>query len=479
MRKAPLLPMALALMAGIAVAAPATAPSPWFWVALLAASAIVGALVLMLRKDSSRPLLTLLLALSFVAIGALRCLPEAPAHDPDHWTRLAGSPSYLSLRLAESPVPRQRSWKADAEVLAVDGREAHGTLHLFLRKDSTAATLHYGDSLTLHGYADIRRGTLYVTSDHYLVVGRDSTSLRAWSERLRMHLVHRMQRGPLEHRHAGVAEAMTLGWRGDLEPDLQTQFRTSGIMHLLCVSGLHVGLLSVMVGWLFFWLGEERRGRVLRGILQLLALWGFALLTGLAPATERAALMFSLFVVSRMMGRRTDSLNLLALAAIVMLMADPLLLFDVGWQLSFSAVTGILLVRPLFHNRESRLLKTADVSLAATLATLPITITTFHTFQPYFLIANIIIVPLAALILGLSLLYMLFPCPFFASPLWWLLESSDRLTGAVATLPGATVDGLYPSPWVTALLATAIFLLFVAINAILRRYQQRKNQPLC
>jgi competence protein ComEC len=294
-----------------------------------------------------------------------------------------------------------------------------------------------------------------------------------------MKALHRMQRGPLEHRHAGVAEAMTLGWRGDLEPDLYSQFRDAGIMHLLCVSGLHVGLLAAMVGWLLLWLGEERRGRIIRGSLQLVALWGFALLTGWAPGTVRAALMFSLFVVSHMMGRRTESLNLLALAAIVMLAADPQLLFDTGWQLSFSAVTGILLARPaiqLFHNP---FWQAAVVSLAATLTTLPVTLSTFHTFQPYFLISNIIIVPLAAIILALSLLYMLLPCSLFASPLWWLLECSDRLTGAISRLPGANLNNIGISPLGTALLVTAIFLLLITINIGLRRYKESKNLPLC
>ena len=404
-----------------------------------------------------------LVPVAIVLMVVIALLPHRPA---DHWTHLVGQPSFLTLRLAESPVPRERSWRATAEVLTIDGRPSCGTLR-------------FGDTLTLHGYADTLHEWLYVTSDHYLVAGRDSTSLRARSESLRMKLLRRMQHGPLEHRHAGVAEAMTLGWRGDLEPDLQTQFREAGILHLLCVSGLHVGLLAVMAGGFLLWLGEERRGRILRGSFQLLTVWGFALLTGMAPATMRAALMFSFFIVSRMLGRRTDSLNLLALAAIVMLAANPQLLFDTGWQLSFSAVAGILLARPVINLFHNPLWQVSMVSLAATLAALPVTLSTFHTFQPYFLIANIIVVPLAALILLLALLYMLLPCPLFAAPLWWLLESSDRLTAAVATLPGTTVGDINPGPWGTALLAAAIFLLFATINTLLRRYQQRKNEDPC
>lgn len=479
MQRTPLVPFAVAMIVGIVLGHHAPAMGLPTWIALLGIVSLSGSLLLFANHKNNALTLTLLLSITFFSIGGLRCRLSDPQYDSGHWTHLVKQPSFLTLRLTETPVPRERSWNAEADVLSVDGRETHGTLRLFLRKDSTAATLRFGDTLTLHGYADTLRGMLYVTSDHYLVTGHDSTSLRARSEALRMNLLHRMQRGPLEHRHAGVAEAMTLGWRGDLEPDLQAQFRDAGIMHLLCVSGLHVGLLAVMVGWMFFWLGEERRGRILRGSLQLLALWGFALLTGLAPATVRAALMFSLFVVSRMMGRRTDSLNLLALAAIAMLMADPLLLFDVGWQLSFSAVAGILLARPAIRAFHNPFWQAAVVSLAATLATLPVTLSTFHTFYPYFLIANIIVVPLAAIILGLSLLYLLLPCPLFASPLWWILECSDRLTGAISRLPGATINDIEISPLGTVLLVAGIFLLLITINSLLQRYKERKNLPLC
>ena len=479
MQRTPLVPFAVAMIVGIVLGHHAPAMGLPTWIALLGIVSLSGSLLLFANHKNNALTLTILLSITFFSIGGLRCRLSDPQYDSGHWTHLVKQPSFLTLRLTETPSPRERSWKADAEVLSIDNQESHGTLRLYLRKDSTANILRYGDTLTLHGYADTLRGMLYVTSDHYLIVGRDSTSLRARSEALRMKLLHRMQRGPLEHRHAGVVEAMTLGWRGDLEPDLKTQFRDAGIMHLLCVSGLHVGLLSVMVGWLFFWLGEERRGRIIRGSLQLLALWGFALLTGLSPATVRAALMFSLFVISHMMGRRTDSLNLLAFAAIAMLMADPSLLFDVGWQLSFSAVAGILLARPAINAFRNPFWQASVVSISATLATLPFTISTFHTFQPYFLIANIIIVPLAALILALSMLYMLLPCPLLASPLWWLLESSDRLTGAISHLPGATIENIEISSWGTALLAAAIFFIFIAINTALRRYQQRKDQPLC
>lgn len=355
------------------------------------------------------------------------------------WTHHCHEKAFLEVRLTETPSPRIKSYKAQADVLSVDGTPCSGTLRLYLRPDSTAATLHYGDRLLLHGYPDTVKQTIYVTSDHYIITARDSTSLRARSERLRMRLLRRMQRGPLDRRYAGVAEALTLGWRADIDPDTQASYRDAGIAHLLAVSGLHVGLVAAMVGLMLFWVSREQRGRIIRGSIQLAAVWLFALITGLAPSTVRAALMFSLFIVSDILGRRTPRFNLLAAAAIIMLIANPMLLFNTGWQLSFSAVAGIMFVTPIIRNYRLRLIPTIGACIAATIATLPITITTFHRFYPYFLIANVVIVPFSAFILGFSLLYMALPCGTTAWPVEMLLRATEAVTSWVASLPGAVI----------------------------------------
>ncbi|MGX8713636.1 MAG: ComEC/Rec2 family competence protein [bacterium] len=479
MRRIPLVPLAVAMIVGIAMAHWIPTLRLGYWLALLAIGATVGGLLWMLAPKKTTLAIPAALILTFLTLGGLLDRFSDPIYDARHWTHLCNQPSHIVLRLTESPVPRERSWKATAEVERVDGNASRGTLQLYLRRDSTASSLRYGDLLLVHGYADTTKGWLYTTDDHYLLTRRNSTSLRAHAERLRMRLLRRMQVGPLERRSAGVVEAMTLGWRGDLDKELQTQFRESGILHLLCVSGLHVGLLAAMVGWLMIWVGRERRGRIIKGSVQLLAVWGFALLTGLAPATMRAALMFSFFIVSNMLARRTDSLNLLAAAAIVMLMANPMLLFNTGWQLSFSAVAGILLMRPIIRLQHNFLWQSAMVCIAATLATLPVTLATFHQFQPYFLIANVIIVPAAALILALSLLYLALPCAVTAWPLEWLLKGCDWLTHGISQLPGATVDNIFLGTTGTVATTLAVILTFLTINIALTRYIKYKNTTEC
>lgn len=390
--------------------------------------------------------------------------------DGNHWAHGCQQPSWLEVRLEETPQPRPHSYRATAQVLSVDETPRHGEITLFLRRDSTAAALRYGDRLLLHTYTDTLRRTLYCTDDHYIVTGHDNTTLRAHTEHWRMRLLQRVQKGPLEPRYAGVVEAMTLGWRGDLEENMLSAFRDSGIMHLLCVSGLHVGLVAAIVGGLMIWCGRERRGRLIRGAVQLVAVSGFALLSGLTPATVRATLMFSLFIISNMLGRRTDSLNLLAAAAIVMLVVKPTLVSDVGWQLSFAAVGGILLARPVIAAFHTRVMQGMAVSTAATVATLPIVVATFHRVPLYFLIANLVMVPFAGVLLCFSIAYLIFPCTLLAWPLKLMLSLADQLTVWVSGLPYAVVEGVNPSPWgLAAITIVVMLLLFSAVTISCRK----------
>lgn len=467
MRKAPLVPIALVLMAAMAAAYLMPSMPLFLWLALLAAGCLLGGVILVWHHRWTTPVVIGLMLFT-AGIGGLTMHHADPRHDRQHWSHLDNEKVYLDVRLVETPVPREKSYRARGTVHAVDHRKCHGEITLFFKKDSTAATLHLGDRLLLHGYPDTVRRSIYITSDHYLVTDRDSTSLRTRIEKWRMRLLHRMQAGPMERRYTGVAEAMTLGWRGDLDADLSSAFRDSGIIHLLCVSGLHVGLLALIVGLLLFWVDKERKGRIIRGSAQLVSVWSFVIISGMAPATLRAALMFSLFIVSTMLSRRTEKGNLLAASAIVMLMAQPLLLLDTGWQLSYAAVTGILLARPVIYSFRNRLIQAAVVSTAATLSTLPVIAATFHRLPLYFLVANIVVVPAAGLLLALALCYLALPCSLFAWPLGHLLEFADWLTHHIAALPGAVVENIHPSPWGLAALGIAVTALLLSCQFIIK-----------
>ena len=137
------------------------------------------------------------------------------------------------------------------------------------------------------------------------------------------------------------------------------------------------------------------------------------------------------------------------------------------------------MISPILLNRRSRIVKTFDACLAATLATLPVTIATFHQFYPYFMLANIVIVPLAAFLLSLSLIYLALPCGLTAFLVKWPLWFCDWLTAGISRLPGAVITNIEPSPWLIALLSMAIIFTFVTINIGSLRYKRTKDNELC
>lgn len=414
---------------------------PVWWMAVAVACAVAGGGCLLAGRGWSRRVSVVAVLLSAVAVGGTLESLSDPGNDAADWAQQCPRQTTMRVRLVEQPQPRQRSYRVGAVVEQRDGVARRGGLVLYVHRDSLAARLRYGDRLLVDCRPDTERRTAYVAEGRHSILSRDSTSLRARSEAVRRALVVRMRRGPLDERYVGVVEALTLGWRADVGEELRQQFRDAGLAHLLAVSGLHVGLVAALAGALLGWLGRERRGRVLRGALQLVAVWLFALLTGMAPSTVRAALMFSLFIVSDVLARRTESLNTLAAAAIIMLLADPQLLFDVGWQLSFSAVAGILLAMPAIHAMRTVIGRAAAVSMAATVATLPIIVAVFGRLPFYSLVANVLLVPATGVLMVLALAYVAVPCDFTAWPAGALLWLVDRLTAWLSRLPGAVVEG--------------------------------------
>ena len=193
----------------------------------------------------------------------------------------------------------------------------------------------------------------------------------------------------------------------------------SGASHVLALSGLHIGFLYMLLLLLLKWLPGNVWGvRLFRAIVIITALWGFAFITGLSPSVVRSVIMFSLLALSVLSGRTGISLNTLALTAFIMLAVHPFWLFDVGFQLSFSAVTAILLIYP----RLFRLLPIGNgvlkkvwalmcVSLAAQIGTAPLVLLYFSRFSTHFLLTNLLVIPLVSVIMY-SAVILLVVSPF-------------------------------------------------------------------
>ena len=402
-----------------------------------------------------------------------------------------GERTYAAVVIAE-PVAKPKTVAVDLLLLTKDRQKVRAYIH----QDSASATLAVGDGLVFrshiedvsdfrHGRFDYRRhmethgfaGTVYVPARKWQ---KRQLSLQRLSltERCRLYFMKLRHRLLLRYRDAGiegddysVIAAMTLGDKSALTPELRETYSVTGASHVLALSGLHLTIVYSLVSIVL-------EGVFLRAATQLLTvccIWAFAFLVGLPPSVVRAATMLSLYALLSLGGRQKMSLNVLAVTAIAMLIVSPRSLFDVGFQLSFLAVLGILLWMPIADGlvsgkylQEHPVVKwlwgLVAVSMAAQMSVAPLVAYYFGRFPTWFLLTNLVAIPAATVILYVTPLALAMPqvgAPLLVGATRLLNTSLDVL----ARLPMASIDNLQP----TAPLVALTYALIFALNLFLRQ----------
>jgi competence protein ComEC len=274
-----------------------------------------------------------------------------------------------------------------------------------------------------------------------------------------------------------LATAMIAGYREDLSEETRSAFVSSGAMHVLAVSGLHVGILYLFISTVLFFLKRIKYGQLVRLVIVLFILWGFALISGLSASVFRAVVLFSFIAVGRALNREVDLYNVLAASAIVLLLSNPLLLFNLGFQLSFLAVGSIVFFYPyingvfVFRNRLLRWVwNLTSVSIAAQIGVVPLILYHFHQFPSYFLLSNLVVIPLAFCIVIGGILYLSTSFfPPFSEMIMWVLEkvllSLHYSVTFIEKLPGSVIEGIVISwPQLIILLTTILMMVLFLIQ---------------
>ena len=276
---------------------------------------------------------------------------------------------------------------------------------------------------------------------------------------LQERLYGRLASAGLEGDELATVGALTLGYKEALRKELRQHFQVSGAAHVLAVSGLHTGILYGVIVWLltlggrFRPMHENRIGRRTLSLVIIAAMWGYAWLTGMTPSVVRAVVMVTLFEIGRMAYRQALSLNTIAAAAFLILAARPTDLWSVSFQLSFAATTAIVMgvkayPLPLPEGKgvlgriAQFFLGIIVVSLAAQVGTIPVTVHYFGQVSTYFLLTNLIVLPIATILvpcglvsisLGGSTIGVLFSKLTYG--LAWLM---NHTTGWIEHLPGSS-----------------------------------------
>lgn len=244
---------------------------------------------------------------------------------------------------------------------------------------------------------------------------KTNQNLAIKAERTRENLLDIYRNQPIDQTELEILSALTLGYKRELDPETKRVFSAAGATHILAVSGLHVGVIYMLISFMLGFLKKQKTGRMVFVLLTCLALWIYAFITGLSPSVLRATLMFTIFLVGENINRKSNTYNSLAASAFLLLLINPNNLFDVGFQLSYSAVFGIVYLQPKLEKIipvKNKILEYAwvllTVSIAAQFATFPLTSYYFNQFPTYFWISNLIIIPSIMILItaGITLLFV-------------------------------------------------------------------------
>ena len=396
---------------------------------------------------------------------------EPPTRKPNGWLLNVSLPEYAQQAVIYLSVDSSQAVPAMGDLLLVRTR-------ITRPRPLFKGEFDYGNHLRLQH----KVGVGYVSSGQWQIISHlPLRGLRAYAIMVQHRLAGRLKDAGLYGRPLAFISAITLGERDALDSDLRQSFAAAGAAHVLAVSGLHTGIIYLVIINLMTCFGMRRplyEQRFRRGILSLsivTMMWVYAFITGLSPSVMRAVLMLTIVQVGWVLRRQSISFNTLAAAACICLWADPLCLFNVSFQLSFAAVAGILLFVPYFNscvnitgNKLLRFLRDLlTVSAAATIGTLPVSLYYFSQVSRLFMLTNLVVLPAAyvLVILGIGVLLLAHTNlgAWLAVILQHLGDCTCSFVSWVEHLPHATLQ-LSATPWMVVCLVMVIGCCYMRIK---------------
>jgi ComEC/Rec2-like protein len=260
-------------------------------------------------------------------------------------------------------------------------------------------------------------------TDEYKVQNKTSFSLIHWAKRLQNYLATSLDNYPFSNESRGIIKALVLGVRSDIDSETYQEYIDAGAVHILAISGLHIGIITILITKIVNLFLPKRR-KIIKIAIVFSILLTYAFIAGLSASVLRAVIMFGAYSITELLGNKRARYDSLIFSIFVLLLFKPNFLFDVGFQLSYAAVLSILLFLPLYNryfiyknlifNTISDIIK---VSIAAQIGIIPLSLFYFHQFAGLFLITNIIILPFLGIILGIGI-FVVILANFQVLPLW-------------------------------------------------------------
>lgn len=308
--------------------------------------------------------------------------------------------------------------------------------------------------------------------------------LICYSLKLRQHFIEKLRINMRDTNATAVASTLILGYKADLSNDVLQAYSKTGTVHVLSVSGAHVAVIYLLLNLALGFLGRFSYGKLLKALIIITLIWYYSMLTGFSPAVCRAAVMISMVVIGKTYSRYVNMVNIMALSAFGLLLYNPLYIVDVGFQLSYLAVFGLIIFQPIVHKWLNVKNKYVDkwlwtpvsVSIAAQVITFPLSAFYFHQFPVYFLVTNLFIVIPTEIIMFSGIAYLLLPqIPFVSKALAYILEHTILLMNKFLTwvehFPFASINKI----WLTT--AEYLLLYFIIISLFYFIYSKKPVIP--
>lgn len=365
---------------------------------------------------------------------------------------------------------------------------------IYLEIDSNSLQLEYGDKLIFYSQLNLLHPPknpgefnfkrylsnkqiyyqTYVKSQQWEKIGENHGNLiKKYSYLARAKVIELLEKSGMGEREFAVCSALMVGYKEKLDDEIFQDYSGAGAMHILCVSGLHVGIIYLLLTSIFIIPQNRKSLKWIKAVILLLFIWFYAFLTGLAPSVQRAVTMFSFIIIGNAISRKAQIYNSLASSAFILLAINPFLIFEVGFQLSYLAVLAIVSFQPKIYRLfifkkwlPDKMWQITSVSIAAQLGTFPLGLYYFHQFPNYFILSNLVIIPVAGFIIYSGLAYLISSgLPFLgwltSKILYYLVYFMNFTVTTIENLPGSTAKGVFISPFETLILFGLILLLFV------------------
>jgi len=408
-------------------------------------------------------------------------------------SRLESKESLFACTLSDYPDEKAKSYmltvKLDGLITGNGSEPVRGSMIIYQRKDTAAPKLLPGDQLiykctpleiSVRGnpyefdyrfYMENQGARYYAYTGQQNLISHVSPCRRKLIHRaliVRERIIRMYEARGITGERLALLAAITLGQKNMLDADQKSSFIKAGVMHIMAVSGLHTVILSLFVFNVLFFL--KRRFNVVRILITILFLWSFAFVTGLTPSVLRATLMFSFLQAGSLMKRPVNGINSVLASAFILIIIRPSVIFDAGFLLSYSAVIYIIAFYTDLYQKiltgnfiADKIWQSAAVTIVAQAGTLPLTIALFNRFPTYFILTNIIIVPLSSVLVIMGCIVpLLYPLQFISRFLAMILNNltvlTELLTRKASSLPLASIENVGMTTFECLLFTVTIFL---------------------